>query len=741
VGSLTTDAGGRTVVRGGSVQAPGGQSYGDDVLLGVSSGLGTAAGNLSFLGRVDAEAAGAQGLTVAAPAGTLLFAGAVGSAGPVGFLTADAVQTTFAAVFRAAGDVTLTARGGGVEQTGGSLTAADLSLFGTGTFNLDQLGTSAAGNDIAGTFQANVAGPIQLADRNDLTVGAAGIVSTNSAVSIRTGQGFTAAGSGTLVNVGAAEFVVEPGQFGPARVKLDAEIVAVKARFGVAGDTGPNSDADSFDILPSANTPIEVNGNAPKSLFQDRAIATVSGDQLNPDLKGLTVTDFTYNGQDGFYKFAERQPLTFTGIERLEQFGLAGFVVQTAEPGDANNAAQVNYAVRIVQTQRGVPLPGGLDGKALPQNPFVVSPSFVNPAAPNAAPRVAFGDVNGDGRVDVVLANGPGTAPLVTVIDGQVALNPGKVDKFPNLDTLQGTPAILAQFFAYDPRFFGGVNVAVADLTGDGKAEIITGADIGGGPHVRVFDGVTVKGNADPREVDGFFAYEPTFKGGVRVAAGDVNGDGQPDLVLGAGVGGGPRVTVVDGKQVAERQGGAARGSAARGVNPAAVLANFFAYDTAFRGGIFVDAGDFDNDGFADVLTGPGVGGGPHVRVFDGKTAPTGSPTVLANFIALDPPPDPLFGVTAPQNGVGGVAFTGRGNNGLRNVVVGSARGTLVQVIEYEFTPGQPAPTRQAAVLEPSGRFIVQNVSTADPTPAIDPLPVQLGYGATVGGFLDESDG
>jgi hypothetical protein len=327
----------------------------------------------------------------------------------------------------------------------------------------------------------------------------------------------------------------------------------------------------------------------------------------------------------------------------------------------------------------------------------------------------------------------------VTVIDGQVALNAGPNNQLPQLDLLQGTPAILAQFFAYDPRFFGGVNVEAADLNGDGHAEIVTGADIGGGPHVRVFDGATAVGSAEPRELDGFFVYEPTFTGGVRVAVGDVNRDGTPDLVLGAGLGGGPRVTVLDGKMVAAGQGGVARVGTTRGMNPAAELANFFVYDAAFRGGIFVDAGDYDDDGFADVLTGPGAGG-PHVRVFDGETAPTGNPTILANFFALDTSTetatDPLFGVVTPVNGVGGVAFSGVGAGGIsRNILVGSARGTAVEVVEWEGN--RATPTRQAAVLDRSGRFIVQNVSVAVPTPIIEPLPVLLGYGATVGGFAD----
>jgi hypothetical protein len=750
VAALATDPGGRSVVRGGSVETVGSQSYGDAVLLGATTRLASAAADLAFGGPVDAEAAGGHGLTVTAPAGSVLFGGPVGSTGPVGFLAADAVLTRFSANVLSAGDVSLTGRGGGVEQVGGFLTAPTLGLFGAGNFVLDQLGSGLnAGNDIQGTFRANLqAGTIRLADSNDLTIDpVAGVVSGNGNVTIRTGRNFTAIDprvgaskySTPLVNVGDAEFVVDPGYFGPAVVTFDAEIDPARAVFGLPG--GANVGGDEFRIRPSKFVPMEVHGNAPHTPL----LPGVAPDRLSVLFDGAQVIGFTFDGQNGKYVFADRQPLTFTGIDSLTGRAIAGFVVQTGEPRDATGAIQVQYAVRLVQTQalqavvdgklvqlEGVRvLPGGLDGKALLENPFVVSPALVNPASPNAAPRIAFGDVNGDGQPDLILANGPGTAPLVTVIDGR-ALNVNPETNLLNrLEELQQKGLILSQFYAYDPRFLGGVNVAVADLDGDGRVEIITGAELGGGPHVRIFSGATVQPGQTPSElVRGFFVYEPTFTGGVRVAAGDVTGDGVPDLVLGAGLGGGPRVTVVDGRTLA------ATGERIE-------VANFFAYDAGFRGGIYVDAGDYDNDGFADVLTGPGIGGGSHVRVFSGRTALGGAtPVELAGFFAFaqEARDNPLFTPGDPASGVGGVAFSGGTAAGSRNILVGTGRGPQVQV--KEFLGNGRTPTDSVDLLLDE-QFLVQavNPETQVPNPVIFPLPTLIGYGASVGGFSDPVGG
>ncbi|MDQ1374405.1 MAG: thermitase, partial [Actinomycetota bacterium] len=102
------------------------------------------------------------------------------------------------------------------------------------------------------------------------------------------------------------------------------------------------------------------------------------------------------------------------------------------------------------------------------------------------------------------------------------------------------------------------------------------------------------------------------FGGGVRIAVGDLTGDSGTEIVTGAGRGGGPHVRVFT------------SGYGDRG--------GFFAYTSGFSGGVDVAAGNVDGSGVDEIVTGPGPGGGPHVRVF----RPDGTP-VGGGFMAYNP--------------------------------------------------------------------------------------------------------
>jgi hypothetical protein len=185
--------------------------------------------------------------------------------------------------------------------------------------------------------------------------------------------------------------------------------------------------------------------------------------------------------------------------------------------------------------------------------------------------RVATADFNGDLTDDIVVAAGAGGAPRIRVLSGT-------------------TGEELANYFAYASDFRGGAFVTTADLTGTGTPSVVTGAGPGGGPHVKAFAlaGTTLQS---------FFAFDPAFTGGVTVAAGDLDGDGKDEIVTGAGPGGGPRVSAfafaATGPQLAQ---------------------TYFAFEPAFRGGVFVTAGTFG------IAAAEGVGGSTEVRVRTGTS-------------------------------------------------------------------------------------------------------------------------
>ena len=204
----------------------------------------------------------------------------------------------------------------------------------------------------------------------------------------------------------------------------------------------------------------------------------------------------------------------------------------------------------------------------------------------------------------------------------------------------------IQQFVPYGASYTCGVVVATADVTGDGVEDIIVGTAFGGGPHVKIFDGVTFALLSE------FFAYDPNFRGGITLAAGDLNGDGIAEIATGSGPGGGPQINVYS----------YANGSVT-------TLSSFFAYDPNLRGGASVAIGS------GLLVTGAGFGGGPQVRVFQGLAL-----TEVGSFFAFD---------STTRVGVN-VAISESGLNSPLSIIASTpaGRGTpLVQTFTANGTP------------------------------------------------------
>jgi hypothetical protein len=158
-------------------------------------------------------------------------------------------------------------------------------------------------------------------------------------------------------------------------------------------------------------------------------------------------------------------------------------------------------------------------------------------------------------------------------------------------------------FVPFGKSYTASISMAIADFANNGKYEIISGAGKGSTPQV------TVMAN-DGKILNNFLAYDKKFKGGVNVAAGNVGGDANLEIVTGAGVGGGPEVRIFS-------QSGK-------------LFNKFLAYDKNFKGGVSVAVADVNNDGQNEIITAPGAGTSPEIRIFDknGK--------LLNKFLAYD---------------------------------------------------------------------------------------------------------
>ena len=160
--------------------------------------------------------------------------------------------------------------------------------------------------------------------------------------------------------------------------------------------------------------------------------------------------------------------------------------------------------------------------------------------------------------------------------------------------------------------------------------DIITVPGPGGSPHVKIF---TFENNGYVLK-QGFFALDQGFTGGLFVAAGDISGDSQTDIIIGAGPGGGPRVQVFFANSA--------------GINTSPNM-DFFAYDSSFLGGVVVSAGNriINKLNQNEIITAPASNGGFNIKSFRYSDDSSAS-----NFIIVD-----NFFVNNDNKNIGGLSI------------------------------------------------------------------------------------
>ena len=247
-------------------------------------------------------------------------------------------------------------------------------------------------------------------------------------------------------------------------------------------------------------------------------------------------------------------PLDFAPFEA----SFTGGVFVTAADLDGDGKAEVIVTPDqgggpIVAIYSGAKLAQRLVGDAAQLTRFfgIDDPAFRGGA------RASVGDVNGDGRPDLVVAAGFGGGPRLALFDGKSVLTPPAAGQLP--------PKLAADFFVFEQSLRNGVFVGVGDVNADGFGDIIVGGGPGGGPRVLAVSGKDLVAVASKQTVVGnFFAGDVNNRDGVRLAVKDLDGDANADIVVGLGSAGSPQVRGFAGKDFA---------ASVAGTTPAAVAA------------------------------------------------------------------------------------------------------------------------------------------------------------------------
>ncbi|HEX4610729.1 MAG TPA: hypothetical protein VH092_21245 [Urbifossiella sp.] len=336
----------------------------------------------------------------------------------------------------------------------------------------------------------------------------------------------------------------------------------------------------------------------------------------------------------------------------------------------------------------------------------------------------------GTGTTSGLIAELIGSNPpagFVAATTGTITAGGPADGTFQVLNPTGGTYAAAGTVTAF-PGFAGNVRVATADVNGDGTPDYIVGAGPGGAPEVTVYDGKTGTLLAD------FAAFESTFTGGVFVAAADFARDGRAFIVVTPDQGGGGRVVVYS-----VTTGGGAT-----------LLASFFGIDDPnFRGGARIAVGDVTHGGAPDLVVAAGAGGGPRVAVFTGTSVLAGTPARLVGDFFAFPGADAVNlrnGAFVAAGDVDGDGFAdlvfGGGPGGAPRVLVlsgalvaaGNVAGADAAPLGNFFVAGNTSDrggVRVAAVADGTGK-----VSVAAGSGAGDPARIRVypGVGFTGGG-------
>lgn len=396
---------------------------------------------------------------------------------------------------------------------------------------------------------------------------------------------------------------------------------------------------------------------------------------------------------------------------------LAAIDALRADLGDAGAAAALGLQLSGVEQLRIEVDPAlpriALASVAAGQGGFAIRGEAATDWAGVAVATTLLGDLNGDGRADLLLGAFQNDAGGRDAGAAYVVFGKADGTTIDLRDVASGSGGFKVVGANPGDRA-GRAPAVIGDLNGDGLAELLIGATedgFGAGVINVVF------GKADTAAVDladvangvGGFVIRgevPLGLVGRSVAAiGDWNGDGRPDLLIGAPDAGAgqayvvftpPSAASIDLADVAQGQGGFVLRGEANGDSAGIVVAA---------------AGDVNRDGRGDLLVGAPDGDRAYV-VFGGGTAPPGLAAVgqgIGGFAVLAEAPGQRAGFALA--GLGDV-----NNDGRDDVAVGAYDGGpdgegRVYVV---FGRDSGAPVDLAAVAGGQGGYAITGEAAGD---------------------------
>ena len=296
--------------------------------------------------------------------------------------------------------------------------------------------------------------------------------------------------------------------------------------------------------IPAATAPVfssdATAGVAENQSLAYTAVATdADGDALSYSLSGTDAALFRIGPNTGVVSFRQAPDFEMPGDD-----GGNNVYDITVTASDGSNAVDQAVAITVTDVYEPVPL-STLDGT----NGFILN--GIDRLDYSGRSVSSAGDVNGDGYDDLIIGawqadpNGNGEAGETYIVYGGASA-PGTGGRL-NLSTLDGTDGFILNGIDADDRSGRFVSSA-GDVNGDGYDDLIIGAifaDPNGnssGETYVVYGGASAPqgGALDLSMLDGTNGFILNgIDGGDRSgnsvsSAGDVNGDGYDDLIIGA---------------------------------------------------------------------------------------------------------------------------------------------------------------------------------------------------------------